>query len=293
MNDLSPLLASSEDELELALLRSVDGDEPSAGALSKTALALGVGAALIGTAATAGGTLASASATHVAGGALGKHTGLTLFSVLKWLAAGAGAGLIASSAAHFAFRGAAAPLPAQRAVTAPVALEARPAGKTASHSPPPAPQATLVAPAAGPTTEAVASPRITPVPPESNTPAAGVAPALPTTTASSASFEPLSPAPGALAAPPASTSQLTEETQALDRVRTLLEAKRPREALAELERFRKRWPAAALRAEAAVLRVEALLRLGDRASAEREADTLVRVAPHSRHAQRVRELLAR
>jgi hypothetical protein len=288
MNDLMPLLASSEDELELALLRSVDGDEPDAGALPKTALALGVGAALIGTASTAGGTTAA----HVAGGALGKHTGLTLFSVLKWLAAGAAAGLIASGSAHFAFRHAPEPPPAQHSVNAPVAVETRPASKNPTHSPAAAPAATFVAPAAVPTSDALAAPRGTPAAPEVTAPATGVATALPASTASSASFEPLSP-PGALAAPPASASNLKQETQALDRVRLALEASRPSEALTELQRFRQRWPAAALRAEATVLRVETLLRLGDRAAAEREANTLVRAAPHSRHAQRVRELLAR
>ncbi|HEY3500269.1 MAG TPA: hypothetical protein VGK73_36510, partial [Polyangiaceae bacterium] len=109
---------------------------------------------------------------------------------------------------------------------------------------------------------------------------------------SSASFEP-DPAPTTPAAPASATSSLRDETQALDRVRHSLEARRAAEALSELNRFRERWPRAALRAEALVLRVEALLLIGERKSAEREAETLIRVAPHSRHAARVRELLSR
>lgn len=291
MNDLTPLLATSDDELELALLRSVDGDEPSERAFSKTAAALGVGATIATTAAVASGTGATAPAVA---GALSKPTGITLLSIAKWLVIGAGAGLFASGSIHLALRRV-PPTPTKTAVrsgaptpTPGAPLAANTGVAAAPESPPAAPALTgepakAKAPAQAPPEsepEIVAEPVFAPPP-------------LPAR--SSASFEPEAPGPGlALGTPPAtpSSSSLRDETHALDRVRQFLEARRPAAALAELEGFRTRWPRGALRAEAAVLRVETLLLLGQRAAAEREADLLIRVAPQSRHAARVRELLS-
>jgi len=105
---------------------------------------------------------------------------------------------------------------------------------------------------------------------------------------SSASFAPLDePAP--VATQPASS--LGDETKALDRVRESLAAARPVRALAEIDRYRAQWPRGALAAEAALLRVDALLRSGNRAAAEAEANGLITRAPQSRYATRARALL--
>jgi hypothetical protein len=64
------------------------------------------------------------------------------------------------------------------------------------------------------------------------------------------------------------------------------------EALAALDAYRADWPKGALRAEAALLRVDALLRARNRPAAEREANALIAATPGSRYATRARELLA-
>jgi hypothetical protein len=280
MNELTPLLASSDDELERLLLGSVADDEPGPDALPKAAVALGLGAAMVTS-------VAGSAAGAATGGALAKHAGITLLSILKWLSAGVGAGLVVSSSVHFALRAGTSAPPVPSNVTQQTLAPAEPprapalAPLAAPESPPPSP-ITAEQPAAPVPVRSVPAPLDTAEP--------APAPALPGP--SSASFEPLASSHAAFPAPP-SASTLAEETRALDRVRSELEARRPSAALAELAHYRKQWPKGALRAEATVLRVEALLGAGDRAAAEREAEALIRIAPQSRHAVRVRELLAR
>jgi outer membrane protein assembly factor BamD (BamD/ComL family) len=104
----------------------------------------------------------------------------------------------------------------------------------------------------------------------------------------SASFAPLDDESKPTAA---LASSLGDETKALDRVREHLAAGRPAQALGEIERYRARWPRGALAAEAALLRVDALLRSGNRSAAEAEANGLIARAPQSRYATRARALL--
>jgi len=86
---------------------------------------------------------------------------------------------------------------------------------------------------------------------------------------------------------------LAEELKRLDAVREALRSGRAADAIAYLDAYRKQFPTGALRTEAVVLRVEALLKAGNRAGAERQAEVLFRTAPEGRHAARIRELLAR
>jgi len=293
MSELLPMLSGTPDEFELLLLRSADDDEPRADALGRVGAALGVSASAL---ALASGTAALASHAAVAGNGavLAKH--LTLWSLGKWLLVGVTAGLMTGGAARWVSRETPAPHaePAAVATAAPLvegadrararnrAAEALGVERQPERESPPAVAANPVGNGVAP------SAPLAPEQPAPTTPALGP---------SSASFAPLeetparavAAAPAPAAAVPAST--LGEETKAIDRVRADLAAKLPYQALAELERYRATWPHGALAAEATLLRVDALLRAGDRAGAEREANTLIGAAPQSRYATRARALL--
>jgi len=86
---------------------------------------------------------------------------------------------------------------------------------------------------------------------------------------------------------------MAEELKRLDSVREALRSRRAADAILYLDAYRKQFPAGAMRTEALVLRVEALLAAGNRAGAERQAEVLFRASPEGRHADRVRALLAR
>ena len=84
---------------------------------------------------------------------------------------------------------------------------------------------------------------------------------------------------------------LTEETATLDAARTALRGGRATEAIALLDDCARRFPSGLLQPEASAVRVEALLALGDRASAETIARTLVATAPKTFAAHRVKAML--
>ena len=86
-------------------------------------------------------------------------------------------------------------------------------------------------------------------------------------------------------------ADLEREVALLDHARAALVAGQPTQALRELDIYRTQNPRGMLAAESVVLRVKALLALGQRSAAEREANPLLMAAPESRHADRLRELL--
>lgn len=275
MSELTPLISSTEDELELLLLRSAEEDEPKASALPKVAAALGLGAS-VGLVATA-----VVAEKAVAGGAAVTKP-LTLVSVLKWLGAGMTAGALAGGGAHVAFRPSRAGTvaPAAAVAQAPAPGELRQVPRPVVPPPPAAPEEAKLAEEEAPVRSTAPSPR------------AAAAPAPAVTGAplgSTASFDAPAPTPATTSTP----LSLSEEVAALDAARRELAAGRARSALGAIDAYRARFPAGALRAEATVLRVEALLGSGDRAGAEREASVIVRAAPESRHAARVLDLLGR
>jgi len=92
-------------------------------------------------------------------------------------------------------------------------------------------------------------------------------------------------------APVSPTGTLEREVAQLDHARAALAAGQPAQALRELDQYRVQSPRGALAAESVVLRVKALLALGQRAAAEVEANPLLLNAPQSRHAERLREIL--
>jgi len=77
----------------------------------------------------------------------------------------------------------------------------------------------------------------------------------------------------------------------LERARTAVAAGQPLVALQALDAYRTHARSGTLRAESVLLRVRALLALGQRSAAEREAMPLIKAAPQSRPAARLRELI--
>jgi hypothetical protein len=91
---------------------------------------------------------------------------------------------------------------------------------------------------------------------------------------------------------PTPASQLAEEIAVLDRARGALAGGGAGQALDELAGYDRRFPRGTLRAEATVVRIEAHLELGQRARAQRLAETFAERNPKSALLQRVRALLA-
>jgi hypothetical protein len=83
---------------------------------------------------------------------------------------------------------------------------------------------------------------------------------------------------------------LSEEIARLDAVRRLLATRRARPAIDALSGYERDYPAGALRQEAALLRIEAHRRAGDRGRARALAERFLAENPGSPHAARVRSL---
>ena len=128
----------------------------------------------------------------------------------------------------------------------------------------------------------------------------------PRTSANVAAESPTSPLPPPRAAMPATASfpaddrsvgkgrsapDLEREVAQLDHARAALVAGQPAIALREIDAYRVQNPKGMLVAESVVLRVRALLDMGFRSIAEHEAEPLLRTAPQSRHAERLRQIL--
>jgi hypothetical protein len=280
MTDIVPMLLSEPTELEARLLQAADDDEPGAEALERVGAALGISAAALA-AASASSVLAAQAA--VAGHAVALSKPLTLVSLAKWLAVGIGVGMATGGVAQIASRAVESepPVVAPAAVVAPARnvapLSAQPRSDLPYPAPEPAPEVSATPPASTatfpplPAAAAVPEPALTAAPVHTG----------------SASFDAPEAKPGTES--PAST--LGDETKALDRARQALAAGDARDALGALDTYRAKWPKGALRAEASLLRVDALLRSGNRPAAEREANALISAAPASRYATRARALL--
>lgn len=286
MTDTVPMLLGEPTELEALLLQSAEDDEPAAEALEKVGAALGVGAAALA-AASAGSALAGQAA--AAGHAVALSKPLTFLSLAKWLAVGIGAGIATGGVAQVASR-AVEPTPAATVTAAPVLA---PPSTVTPLAPAPRAEATIPAPELAPESSAVppaSTATFAPLP--AATAAAAAVPTAAPAQTGSATFD--APAANAVGAPVSTLdkSTLGDETKALDGARAALAEGRAAQALTGLDAYGAKWPAGALRAEAALLRVDALLRLGNRAAAEREANALISAAPSSRYATRARTLLA-
>jgi hypothetical protein len=296
MTDFSPLMSGNADEFETLLLHSAEDDEPAEGAMGKVGLALGLGASAVAVAHVTT-TLVTPATVAGQGAALAKQLGVA--SLAKWLGIGIAAGLVTGGAAHVATR-VSSPATSPRAVVAP-SVERSPSRDHAMTPAAPAPlvdQRLAVPPAAlavpAPPLDAAAASFGAPKVPfgvtASPVPAATVTSSAPSGP-SSASFMPLAPVDEPARVAPLPASSLGDETQALDGVRQHLGAGRATQALAAIQRYRAKWPRGALAAEATLLRVDALLRSGNRSAAEFEANRLIKSAPQGRYAVRARALL--
>lgn len=101
-------------------------------------------------------------------------------------------------------------------------------------------------------------------------------------------------APGTMAPPTPSASSgstLSAELAMLDEARAVTGAGEPARALSILDAYTERFPRGSMAAEATVLRIEALVRAGDRAAAQRSADAFLTSHPTSAYAERIRSLL--
>src|SRR5262245_32990366 len=97
MTELSPLQQVSSDEVELALLRSTERDQPSLRAMARTAAAMGLGASL--TTAALEAAAADAGASVLASAA----SSSVWISALKALAIGTISGTLMATGAHAVF----------------------------------------------------------------------------------------------------------------------------------------------------------------------------------------------
>ena len=90
---------------------------------------------------------------------------------------------------------------------------------------------------------------------------------------------------------PASSAPLSDQLAIIDTAREELRSHRPGEALATLDRYAKSYPRGAFAPEATLVRIEALLALGQRPEAVRLAHQFLDRAPNSPYARRVRSLI--
>jgi hypothetical protein len=305
MTELRPLLESTDDELERALLRSVRAERPRGLGLRETALALGLAGSTaealaasltaVSSVSHAGAPVASATATSTAaastaaasGGATGAVGAATLGVVGKSLFGGALVSFLALTTLDYSLGSSSyrpqPALPASSAVAVARTPEASPVqpvavmpavSPDAERAPAPAP---VVANAAGRSSPSRLGP-----------PAPAPAPAIVEAPSKATFALPARPEPSG-AAPNAS---LAAEIRLLDQARAALAAGDSSHAAALLDRYATNRPSAVLAQEAALLRVRLLLKQGDRAGATRLARRIIHEHPESTHVDSLRSLAA-
>jgi hypothetical protein len=90
---------------------------------------------------------------------------------------------------------------------------------------------------------------------------------------------------------PASSASLSDQLAIIDTAREEVRSNRSGEALSTLDRYAKSYPRGAFGPEAMLVRIEALLALGQRPEAVRLAHQFLERAPSSPYARRVRSLI--
>lgn len=329
MTEPKRLLDDPPNALAASLLTATLHDHPSSSrAMERTAATLGVSAlmgtalastsstAAAATAAGAGSVAASSSVAGASGGAVA--TGSTAVGVAGGTATEIGAGvltkwlLIGSISTASVVGGAALVVDAQtpgpttntttpgsasvEVATRPGRVDARPRPEprvAVSRSPAPAPAPTLTA---APEITTETAPETASSPPQrgvaatqKDEPPGGprqrsrslIAQAVPqTTSVPSAAFPAVQPTPS-----------IADEIALLDRARAELAGREPRAALATLDVL-ERGGEATLGPEARIVRIEAILQLGDRARAASLARRFLAAYPQSAHAPRLEEIIA-
>jgi hypothetical protein len=263
-------LIEADDAFQRELLLSAERDQPSAHALERALVGLGVGLTAV--------PLAAAPSAAAA-------TTLSVASLAKWLLTGVALGVVASGSAALSRRLLAQP-PGAAASSAGSAM-ARPVPRHATD-PGPYPAATVLPgpeplpPMAEPLVRVPAARRPNDVAERSSEQPSRVAPAARDGSAqrSFAVEDPARPVPA-----------LERETSLVDAARRSLARGDAKHALETLSGYEASFPRGALRPEASVLKVRALLGAGDRAGAEALGRRVITAAPESEHADAVRAAL--
>ena len=297
-----PLVDEAGEDLEVTLLNAAREYRPSGDSKTKTMVALGIGTtAMVGTSKAAGAGLLTAGVWKLLG-ITAVVGGLGIAGVAAIDDAPAPgeptAALHRAPQAGQADRqpAAAVALPAESRETDPAPEpraepEADLAEPEAASAPEPdvAPAArALVPPPSVPTP--MATPRLVADPSDPAAPLTKprTAPKDPTVT------DPPTPAPTGrfdhAAPPPPKAPKLTDEVAELDRAKRALRDGRSAEALAALKRYRKKFSNGVMTAEATVMRIEALLKRGDRERARAVGRQFLAKHPNSVHADKVRSL---
>ncbi|HEX2669468.1 MAG TPA: hypothetical protein VHM25_01285 [Polyangiaceae bacterium] len=274
-------LIQADNEFERNLIRSAREDRPSHRALDRMLLGLGVELSQVPSA------LASAGASAAAGGKIG---GLVL---AKWVLGGVALGLVTITGAEVVGR---APQTPDRHVSeAPKRRIERSPSLAASLRQDPSPMPEVAASTAQATTSpSLSDARLRSIVTPAREVAEGSVPG-PAAALSSNPSTALSPTARYAALPaqaaPVATTALAEEMRLLDAVRRSLASGDSRSALSILAGYERAFPQGALRPEASVLKVRALLAAGDRQGAEALGQRVIERAPRSEHADAVRAAL--
>jgi hypothetical protein len=250
-----------------SLLGSMSGDAPRPGAKQATLAALGLGAA----AATVAGTA----------GALG-----TVGVVAKFVAMGVLTGLLTTGAV-VGIRHGLSPAPTNRARPAPSATS-QPHDFRGPRATPGTPAPVPSAAFDDPIDIESMPPRLAQAAQRASShlsvePASGPVGEMPAVDAP--------PPVGDFDEKPAGDSSLRAETAQLDRARSAMAAGNAQAGLAELDRYLTVFPRGALRPEATLLRIKALVMTGDRVGAQALARSFAARYPQSPHLEQLRSLL--
>jgi hypothetical protein len=281
MSNPRRLLATGADDFERRLLRSADEDAPDKGARARVVVALGVATTATATTSASAGASATGAASMVGAGSKVAAVALLKWAGVAVLAAGTTTAIVLGVRPHAMAPGATTQnVPPTRAssepsASVPVAL--------------PEPPSVALTPVAEPAHEAQAlpQPRDRNGNPTHPTRHAGAVGPLPVVT-------PFADEPrSALGVPPATpaASALADEVASLDAARDELRAQRPRAAIRALDTYSSRFPGGVLAPEAVVVRIEALVALGDRTQADRLGRRFLAAHPTSPLADRVRATL--
>jgi hypothetical protein len=292
MKDPARLRDEGADDFELGLLASASRDIGADRSLARTLATLGIASSAAAVTSAAGATAATAATAAsmaapkaaASGAAIASAAGSTL--LVKWIVVGALAGF-ATAGGIFAVEGRRSPDGA--AASSPLSSVSVREG---TAPPKPTAQSQSQSQSQGQESDAPVGPS-----PESPAPAppgdARKPPADPKTKPSPSTVaeqgeHPKDTAVAPTAAASSAAPELMGEVVLLDRVRASLAGKRPADAIAELDRYRRDFPRGTLTPEATVLRIEALLQAGDRSAAAELAKPFA--LGSSPHATRIRSL---
>jgi hypothetical protein len=283
MTEFRRLLESSPTPATRELLRSGLGDRPRREVTERAALALGLTVATMSS--TAGAAAAAVGAATTATSAVSTAgTSLGALSLVKWLAVGMTAGVVASGGAavvHEVARGQVA-VPKSTHVT-----EVAPAGRnTPQNALNPRNNAVSAPKGAAVAQQAAAEPNVASAPPLG---APGPMPPAGTAGTTVSDSAPLRPPSTQTPIPAVSSGALAREVAQIDAARSALAAGDTARALAELERYERMRQTPTFVREAELLRIEAFSARGEHARAAELARRYITRFPNDAHVAKLRQ----